>query len=227
LNETFEVEKMGEFFTARVDVYDSKRFDYFKEQYERFGACFEETSRPLRILDIGCGSGIEFAYIWEKMPNAHITGVDLSEGMLDALSKKYADRKENWVTIRESYFDFDYPENTFDIAVSCQTMHHFLPEQKLPLYQNLLKTLKPGGFYLECDFIVDEPMQKEYWAKYTEIMKNNPTAQIGQFHIDIPCSLKTQEDLLLKAGFSPVVILENRIYEENNYAILRAGRGNL
>jgi tRNA (cmo5U34)-methyltransferase len=221
-DETFNAEKMGDFFTARVGHYDTGRFEYFKEQYEKLGAFFPKTDEPLRILDIGCGSGIEYKYIWEKAPNAHITGIDLSEGMLNALAEKYADRKEQWVSFKESYFDFDYPENAFDIVVSNQTMHHFLPEQKLPLYQSLLKTLKPGGFYLECDFIVDESMQKAYWARNERIMKNYSKAEIGQFHIDIPCSLKTQEDLLKKAGFSPVTVLENSIYEENNAGILRA-----
>jgi tRNA (cmo5U34)-methyltransferase len=222
LDAPFHAEKMGEFFTARVGHYDTGRFEYFKEQYERLGACIPETSEPLRVLDIGCGSGIEYQYIWEKAPNAHITGVDLSDGMLDALADKYADRKEQWASFKKSYFDYEYPENIFDIVLSNQTMHHFLPEQKLPLYQNLLKTLKPGGFYLECDFIVDEPMQKAYWARYERIMKNYTKAEIGQFHIDIPCSLKTQEELLREAGFSPVIVLSDNIHDENNAAILRA-----
>jgi tRNA (cmo5U34)-methyltransferase len=223
----FSAEKMGDFFTARVKHYDSGRFEYFKEQYEKLGTFISKTDEPLRILDIGCGSGIEYAYIWEKAPNAHITGVDLSDGMLNALAEKYAGRKEQWTSYKKSYFDFDYPENTFDIVVSNQTMHHFLPEQKLPLYCNLVKTLKPGGFYIECDFIVDEPMQKAYWARYERIMKNYTKEEIGQFHIDIPCNLKTQEDLLKKAGFSPVVVLEDSIYEKNNAGILRAEKPTL
>jgi hypothetical protein len=85
-----------------------------------------------------------------------------------------------------------------------------------------LKTLKPGGFYLECDFIVDEPMQKAYWGRYERIMKNHTKAEIGQFHIDIPCSLKTQVNLLNQVGFSPVIVLEDNIYEKNNAGILRA-----
>jgi hypothetical protein len=68
---------------------------------------------------------------------------------------------------------------------------------------------------------VDEPLQKAYWARYERIMKNTKEAEIGQYHIDIPCSLETQKDLLLQAGFAPIIILEDRINEEN-CAILRA-----
>jgi trans-aconitate methyltransferase len=92
-----------------VGHYDSGRFEYFKEQYEKLGTFITKTDEPLRILDIGCGSGIEYAYIWEKAPNAHITGVDLSEGMLNALAAKYADRKEQWASFKESYFEYKYP----------------------------------------------------------------------------------------------------------------------
>jgi tRNA (cmo5U34)-methyltransferase len=220
--ETFNPEKMGDFFTARVGHYDTERFEYFKHQYERLGACIPATDKLLKILNIGCGSGIEYAYIWAKAPNSYITGIDLSDGMLDALAQKYADRKEQWSSFKESYFDYDYPENAFDMVLSNQTMHHFLPEQKLPLYRNLLKTLKPGGFYLECDFIVDEPTQKAYWAKYEQMMKDYKKEEIGQFHVDIPCSLNTQVKLLREAGFSPVIVLDDGTKEENNFAILRA-----
>jgi ribosomal-protein-alanine N-acetyltransferase len=222
LDVPYQPEEMGAFFTARIDGYESWRFEQFKAQYERFGSYIPETEEPLRILDIGCGSGIEFAYIWEKAPNAYITGIDLSDGMLAALAEKYANRKGQWETVKASYFDYAYPENAFDIVVSNQTMHHFLPEQKLPLYRHLLKALKPGGFYLECDFIVDDSLQKAYWARYERIMKNNPTAEIGQYHIDIPCSLETQKHLLEQAGFSPILVLDDRIYEKNCLAILRA-----
>jgi tRNA (cmo5U34)-methyltransferase len=221
-NAPIRAEEMGEFFNARIDGYESWRFEQFKWQYERFGASIPETDAPLRVLDIGCGTGIEYAYIWAKAPNAHITGVDLSDGMLAALAEKYADRKGQWKTVKASYFDYDYPENAFDIVVSNQTMHHFLPEQKLPLYRDLFKTLKPGGFYIECDFIVDEPLAKAYWARYERIMKNNPAEEIGSYHIDIPCDLEMQKDLLHRAGFSPVIVLDDGTCEKNSFAILRA-----
>jgi hypothetical protein len=69
---------------------------------------------------------------------------------------------------------------------------------------------------------VDDSLQKAYWARYEKIMQNNPAAEIGQYHIDIPCSLETQKRLLEQAGFSPILVLEDRIYEKNNLAILRA-----
>ena len=43
------------------------------------------------LLDIGCGTGLELASIYQKFPNVKITGIDLSKDMLEKLRVKYAD----------------------------------------------------------------------------------------------------------------------------------------
>ncbi|MDR0929877.1 MAG: GNAT family N-acetyltransferase [Oscillospiraceae bacterium] len=222
LDDPAPAEEMGAFFTARVAEYDGARYLDMKGQYERFASHMPMTDQPLRILDIGCGTGIEYRYIWEKAPHAHITGIDLSAGMLDALAAKHAYKKHLWTSIQASYLDWDYPAGAFDLIVSSQTMHHFEPEQKVSLYRKLLMALKPGGYYIEFDFMGDESLEADYRRRYEQAMRHTPPAVAGRYHLDIPFTPQRQMRLLEASGFAPVTMLEDGTASPNSYAILRA-----
>ena len=56
------------------------------------------------LLDIGCGTGLELASIYQKFPNVKITGIDLSKDMLEKLRVKYADKDID--LIMADYFEY-------------------------------------------------------------------------------------------------------------------------
>ena len=82
---------MAAFFDARAAGYD----DYFRDEifpdemfaqfYGALSAPIGETDEPLRILDLGCGTGLELEALFQRVPNARVTGVDLAEEMLELL----------------------------------------------------------------------------------------------------------------------------------------------
>ena len=83
---------MGEFFDRMSGEYDAHMKDNvegFEQFYSSIAAAIPETKAELGILDIGCGTGIELAAVFQRVPNALITGVDLSGEMLDILRDKY------------------------------------------------------------------------------------------------------------------------------------------
>lgn len=41
------------------------------------------------LLDIGCGSGLELDTVFQRFPSLQVTGIDLSEKMLDRLVQKH------------------------------------------------------------------------------------------------------------------------------------------
>ena len=218
-------EHMGEFFDTRADGYNAVMFasSNSEEDYRRLGACFPETDEAVRILDVGCGTGIELDYIWERTPNAHITCVDVSRGMLNLLLKNHPDSHDRITLIEASYIDWAYPSSAFDFVVSNMTMHHFWPEEKIGIYRKILSTLKPGGAYIEGDFILkDKLMAEQYKRRYEIITANLPDkVKPGEYHIDIPCTLEVQKGLLQDAGFKSVEVLDDCI-NRGNGAILKA-----
>jgi tRNA (cmo5U34)-methyltransferase len=219
-------EPMGDFFDARADVYDEHMLSELgiEEDYKKLGAYIPKTDDAIHILDVGCGTGIELGYIWKQAPNAHITCVDVSRAMLDLLVENHSDSLGHITIIEASYIDWPFPESAFDIVVSNMTMHHLWPQEKVEVYRNILGALKPGGVYIEGDFIVDDIAVKQYAQRYEAITVSLPNkAKAGEYHIDIPCSLEVQKELLSEAGFNLVEILDREI-NHGNGAILRAVR---
>jgi tRNA (cmo5U34)-methyltransferase len=80
-------EEMAAFFDARVDGYEAHMMRNVSGS-DRF---YLETVRALplkpgmRLLDLGCGTGLELDALFPLCPDARVTGIDLSRGMLDAL----------------------------------------------------------------------------------------------------------------------------------------------
>ena len=221
-----KAEPMDDFFDVRAYIYNDKMLSNNGiEDYIKLGACFPKTGEPIKILDIGCGTGIELKYIWEQAPNAHITCVDVSCGMLDLLMSAYPDNHDRITIVEASYLDWAYPESCYDIVVSNMTMHHLFPDEKTSVYRKILSTLITGGCYIEGDFTMDAIAVEQYRRRYEIITANLPEkAKPGEYHIDIPCTVETQVKLLQDAGFCSVEVVDISINHSKG-AIIIARRG--
>jgi len=224
--ELYKAEPMDAFFDVRAEGYDEHMLSIsndFGEKYARLGGFVPATQDAIRILDIGCGTGLELEYIWGQAPNAHITCVDVSRDMLALLCKNHGERLERITAVEASYVDWQYPASAYDLVISSMTMHHLWPEEKAGVYRKILASLKPGGQYIENDFIVDETHAEQYRRRYAIIMEQvQGKAQAGEYHVDIPCSLEVQKGLLLEVGFASVEVLDDQIGLRGSSAILRA-----
>ena len=128
------LEKMGEFFDARLNGYEEHQLtciDSAREFYSFTATCLPQV-HGTRLLDLGCGTGLELDYYYEMVPSAEITGIDLAPGMLDKLRNKFPDKR--MALILGSYFDVPFTENSYDAAVSVESLHHYTKEEKIPLY---------------------------------------------------------------------------------------------
>jgi len=218
----YKPEPMGAFFDVRSNEYNDVMLSgEGADDYIKLGSCFPKTEAALSILDIGCGSGIELNHIWAQVPNARITCVDVSRGLLDQLMKNHPDKHDRITIVEASYIDWEYPGNAFDIVVSNMTMHHLWPDEKVGVYRKIYNTIKSDGVYIEGDFMVDALAVKQYRQIYETVTANlTNKAEPGEYHIDIPCTVETQMELLQNAGFGSVKVLCN--YNRDNGAIIEA-----
>jgi SAM-dependent methyltransferase len=142
--------------------------------------------------------------------------------MLALLLKNHADSHDKITVIEASYLDWQYPDETYDVVVSNMTMHHLWADEKTGVFRKIYGTLKPGGCYIEGDFFVDEITVEQYRRRYDVITAGLPgKARPGEYHIDIPCTVETEAELLRNTGFKPVEVLNSNI-NRGNGAILRA-----
>lgn len=203
------LEKMGAFFEARLDGYDEHMLTNIESAREFYP--FTARQLPMepgaRILDLGCGTGLELAEYFALNPGAKVTGIDLASGMLRALEEKFPGK--DITLICGSYFDVPFGEG-FDGAVSVESLHHFTKEEKIPLYRKLRNALKPGGFFILTDYfsLSDE---EERWHR-AELLRLKAEQGItdGEFyHYDTPLTVAHETEALLAAGFSAVEVLDS------------------
>lgn len=212
------MEKMDDFFATRVNGYDEhmlNEVDGCREAYKKIAEFIPADTKNL--LDLGCGTGLELEGIFKRFPEISVTGIDLTKAMLDRLSEKYSDK--NITLINGDYFSTDLGREHFDAAISFQTMHHFSHEMKIGLYKKIRNSLKSGGVYIECDYMVETQSEEEHWyAENARIRKELNIPENEFYHFDTPCTTENQIKMFLTAGFASA---EN-VYRVGNTTIITA-----
>lgn len=221
-NNTFDKPvKMSQFFDEKASGYDQhmkRTVTSFEKFYNIILVPIERTKEAVEILNLGCGTGLELEGIFSKAPNAVITCIDLSEKMLSKLKSKYSRFLDQIKPIRGSYLMVPFPGKKYDYIVSVMTMHHFPYDTKCKLYKKIRKSMKNEGKYIEGDYVVSLKKEQQFLLEYNHKIKNIKASERNNFHIDIPFSIKTQCQLLLKGGFSKVKV----IFHQNEAAIFVA-----
>ena len=204
------LEKMSDFFEARLDGYDELMLTNIESAREFYPFTAESLPRGdgCRILDLGCGTGLELEYYFAMNPTARVAGIDLSRGMLDALSAKLCGKDLELVC--GSYFDVPFGEGVFDAAVSVESRHHFTQKEKIPLYEKLCKAIRDGGYFILTDYFALSDEEEQMHRNTLETLKREQGIEDGEFyHYDTPLTVAHEIEALMAAGFSSVEVLNN------------------
>jgi ubiquinone/menaquinone biosynthesis C-methylase UbiE len=110
--------------------------------------------RPLRILDVACGSGLLLAQLACSFPGAELYGIDASNDML-AQTRQLLQGTTNihlfQVTVGEGETaGLPFEEAFFDL-ITCTNMLHYLTEP-IAVLQRLRRLLTPNGQIVLEDF---------------------------------------------------------------------------
>ena len=197
---------MGDFFAARLNGYDEhmRRDILGAAEFYPATAALLPDAPGCRVLDLGCGTGLELEYYFPRCPGARVTGIDLSGEMLAALGAKFPDR--DLTLIRGSYLELSLGEGEYDAAVSVESLHHFPGETKLDLYRRLHAALRPGGYFVLTDyFAADEGEEAAFFRELAELRRREGLDRETLVHFDTPLTLAHELELLREAGFAPEV----------------------
>lgn len=213
------LEEMSDFFTRRLEGYE-EHMAVWERSYQEFARLLPGECR--NILDLGCGTGLELDVIWQKNPEAEVTGVDLCQGMLDKLQKKHSDKR--LTTVCRDYFQYDFGVGRWDAVISFESLHHFLPERKKELYQKAWRGLKEGGILLLGDYIACCEEEEELLrSTYLEKRKKYAIPEECFVHFDIPLTIEHESELLRNVGFS----VERVVDDPDGATIIMAARAEL
>ena len=136
-----------------VEAYSAAASQAYLERIDR---TFVEHALSLGVaeghaLDIGTGPGVIPIMLAARVPRLRLTGVDLSEPMLQkarnaAEEAGVSDRLDFRVGDARS---LHFPEHSFDLVL-CNSLLHHLPAP-LALFNEISRVIKPGGAILLRD----------------------------------------------------------------------------
>lgn len=105
-------------------------------------------TRPAKeILDVATGTGDLVFALAHKLPTAHLTGIDLSGGMLEIARKKAASLtpldRHRIKFIQADCLALPFADNSFDLVTVAYGVRNF--EKLRKGYAEMLRVLRPGG----------------------------------------------------------------------------------
>jgi len=202
------LEKMSDFFDTRAKTYDSHMFMNLSldEFYEEIAKCVSCNNPKLRLLDIGCGTGIELSNLFKKYPNMSVTGIDISQQMLNMLKEKYEEKEISLIC--GSYFDVPFGEN-YDIILSTYSLHHWNEKEKIIIYEKIHTSLKEGGKFISGDYTCKTKEREQFLQSEFIRLRKKENLLDGEFyHFDIPLTVETDVKLLQDTGFVDIKVVK-------------------
>lgn len=152
----------------RYDSYEQKVQAQEFERLYRQASTLLEIERQLwpaigivagkQVLDLGCGSGIITHELAQAVYPAQVTGLDISQALLDKGQAVYAAHRKHSqkqvikekITFREgSVYDLPLPEASYDIIYARLLFQHL--SEPLEALQNIWRVLKPNGLLCIVD----------------------------------------------------------------------------
>jgi len=105
--------------------------------------------RALRLLEIGCGSGVYLRYAAERNPSLTALGLDLQP----AVAEMARTNLRGWglgsrVKVETGDIREKIPDDPFDIATLYNNIYYFPVAERVTLLAHIARFLKPGGFLL-------------------------------------------------------------------------------
>lgn len=99
-------------------------------------------SSSISVLELGTGSGFFLLAAHESFPNAHLSGIEFDQRLLEATQKR-APFAHTWQGNVEI---FEIPGKKFDVIASFQVIEHlYKPESMIA---KVSQHLKPGGLFI-------------------------------------------------------------------------------
>ncbi|NOY38543.1 MAG: class I SAM-dependent methyltransferase [Chlorobi bacterium] len=159
-----------EFTMLHYPFFRNKEESFYQSQINLtdFCLCQLDSLKGKRILEIGCGNGIQSMYICEKHQPAEMTAIDLNVaniGIADEIRKSKA--------INNLTFQVDDAQslqkiknNTYDIVINIESAFHY--ENKNAFLQQIKRILKPGGQFLIADILTTKKPAtslRKFWKR--------------------------------------------------------------
>lgn len=116
----------------------------------------EGIEKP-RVLDVACGTGPTLRQLREAMPQAALTGVDLSPYYIEEAKRQLRGADVN-LTVGDAR-NMNFEDGAFDIVTSTYLFHEMPRDARTATFAEMKRVLRPGGLLVVQDSIqrIDSP----------------------------------------------------------------------
>ncbi len=112
-----------------------------------------EPESPIRVLDLGAGTGLLSAFVRDRFPNAHLHLIDLAPSMLDRARQRLGTRNITYAV--SDYGSQPLPRpirgHQWHAIVSSLSIHHLADSAKQSLFRYIYSALLPGGVFVNAE----------------------------------------------------------------------------
>lgn len=225
----------GALFDAAAPDYDGARrklvpgFDGF------YGAAVEsipfDRDEPLRVLDLGAGTGLLSAMVAGRFPSSRVTLVDVSVEMLRVARRRFAGEPGRFEFRVMDHARKPLPGRPrgYDLVVSALSIHHLTNGDKRELFEKVYRALANGGWFVNADQVLGPTpeAEREYQAGWLRrvreagVSDEDLAAALIRMKADKNTTLEAQMAWLRDAGFGSV----EHAYEDGRFAVYGGLKG--
>jgi tRNA (cmo5U34)-methyltransferase len=109
--------------------------------------------KKIKVIDLGCGTGIITKMVKARYPLAVIHCVDIAKNMLEVARHKLSAYPD--LTYEEADLShYSFPDS-YDAVLSSLALHHLaLDKDKMDFYSKVYAALNPGGVFFNADNVL-------------------------------------------------------------------------
>lgn len=180
---------------ARRYTVNNRLYRWHIQQFLDALAQLVEATQPQTVLDVGCGEGFVAAFLKKRMPETHITGVDLSETALAYARQHFG----QCATFQQAdIYQLPFPDQVFDTVVCSEVLEHLDdPDRAMRELKRVARRYVVITVPLEPYFrwlnrlgqwlgVSEDPGHVQFWTRsgFEQFVRRHlPKAKISRKHI--------------------------------------------
>jgi len=166
------------------------------------------SDAPLRVLDLGAGTGLLSAFVARAFPHARITLVDVAAEMLTVARERLAAESARF-EFRVLDFSTAPLPGEVDVIVSALAIHHLSDVAKQDLFRRCYAALRPGGAFINAEQVLGptpaaEGRNRDAWLRQVRargVSETDLAQALDRQKADRCAPLEAQVRWLADAGF--------------------------
>jgi len=123
-----------------------------------------------KLLEVGCGNGVQSLYLHEKYTPGHINAIDLNDGNID-IARKEAEKKgiEGIIfQVDDAHYLKTIESNTVDFVINIESAFHY--SNKAQFLRQIHRVLKPEGTFVIADILTKSIRRKKFLSRWRRKM---------------------------------------------------------